>query len=178
VSSPSHLSIPVGSDDHVRGPDNATITLVEYGDYECPYCGRAYPIVEELLRTFADSLRLVFRNLPLADAHPHALAAAEMAEAAGLQGKFWETHDALYENQRDLSGAALARYAELVGVNREQLERDLASERPRQRVDADLESAIRSGANGTPTFFVNGARYDGSWMYEPFEAYLRSVLDR
>jgi protein-disulfide isomerase len=176
VSSPARLSVPVRPDDHVRGSATATITVVEYGDYQCPYCGEAFPIVRELERTFADSLRIVFRNLPLGDVHPHAQAAAEMAEAVGLQGKFWEMHDALFQNQRDLSGAALLRYAELVGTDGQRLEQDLASGRPRQRVDADFESAIRSGANGTPTFFVNGARYDGSWKLEPFVAYLRSLL--
>jgi protein-disulfide isomerase len=106
------LSIPVGPDDHSRGPLDAKLTVVEYGDYQCPYCGQAFPIVEKLRSTFADSMRFIFRNLPLADVHPHAEAAAEIAEAVGLQGKFWEIHDALFENQRDLSDAALRRYIE------------------------------------------------------------------
>ncbi len=111
------LSVPVGPDDHSAGPLDAKLTVVEYGDYQCPYCGQAYPIVKELQSRFADSMRLVFRNLPLSDMHPHAEAAAEMAEAVGLQGKFWEIHDALFENQRDLSDAALARYAAQVGAD-------------------------------------------------------------
>jgi protein-disulfide isomerase len=149
---------------------------VEYGDYQCPYCGQAYPIVEKLLRTFSDSLRLVFRNLPLAEVHPHAEAAAQMAEGVGLQGKFWEMHDALFENQRDLSDAALLRYAESVGADATRLTKDLADGGPRQKVEADFEGAIRSGANGTPTFFVNGVRYDGSWQYEALAEFLSEAL--
>jgi protein-disulfide isomerase len=170
------LSIPVGPHDHSRGPLDAKLTVVEYGDYQCPYCGQAYPIVEQLLSKFADSMRLVFRNLPLADVHPHAEAAAEMAEAVGLQGKFWEMHDTLFEHQRDLTDAALRRYAADVGADVEQVERDIDGGGPRQRVDADFESAVRSGANGTPTFFVNGVRYDGSWQLEPFAEYLSEML--
>jgi len=177
VSEPVRLSIPVGSDDHSRGPLDAKITVVEYGDYQCPYCGQAHPIVERLISEFADSVRLVFRNLPLVDVHPHAEAAAEMAEAVGRQGKFWEIHDALYENQRDLSDAALRRYAEGVGADIDEAVKSIAGGEPRERVEADFEGAIRSGANGTPTFFVNGVRYDGSWMYEPFSQYLEQVLD-
>jgi protein-disulfide isomerase len=150
---------------------------VEYGDYQCPYCGQAYSIVERLLETFSDSLRLVFRNLPLAEVHPHAEAAAEMAEALGFQGKFWEMHDILFEHQRDLSDAALLRYAESVDADVTQVNEDLADGAPRRRVEADFESAIRSGANGTPTFFVNGVRYDGSWQYETFAEFLQATLD-
>lgn len=170
------LSIPVGNEDHSRGPLDAKLTVVEYGDYQCPYCGQAYPIVEQLLSKFADSMRLVFRNLPLSEVHPHAEAAAEMAEAVGLQGKFWEIHDTLFEHQRDLSDAALLRYAAAVGADVEKAELDISGGGPRQRVDADFESAVRSGANGTPTFFVNGVRYDGSWQFEPFAEYLSEML--
>jgi len=171
------LSIPVGPEDHSRGPRDAKLTIVEYGDYQCPYCGQAYPIVEKLMTTFANSMRLVFRNLPLADVHPHAEAAAEVAEAVGLQGKFWEIHDTLFENQRDLSAASLLRYVADVGADAKKATTDIAQGGPSQRVKADFESAIRSGANGTPTFFVNGVRYDGSWQYEPFSEYLTQVLN-
>jgi protein-disulfide isomerase len=174
--SEENLSVPVGPDDHSSGPEDAKLTVVEYGDYQCPYCGQAFPIVEKLRNTFADSMRFVFRNFPLGEVHPHAVAAAEMAEAVALQGKFWEMHDALYENQRDLSDAALRRYAQAVGADVDKAQSDLASGGPEKRVEADFEGAIRSGANGTPTFFVNGVRYDGSWMYEPFAEYLREML--
>jgi protein-disulfide isomerase len=177
VSEPVRLSNPVGSDDHSRGPLDAKLIVVEYGDYQCPYCGQAHPIVEQLRSEFSDSMRLVFRNLPLVDVHPHAEAAAEMAEAVGLQGKFWEIHDALYENQKDLSDAALSRYAGQVGADVTKVMSDIADGAPRQRVESDFEGAIRSGANGTPTFFVNGVRYDGSWLYEPFSEYLARVLE-
>ena len=110
-------SIPVGPDDHSSGPEDAKLTVVEYGDYQCPYCGQAFPIVEKLRTQFADSMRFVFRNFPLADVHPHAVAAAETAEAVALQGKFWEIHDALFENQRDLSDGALRTYAQAVGAD-------------------------------------------------------------
>jgi len=122
-------------------------------------------------------MRLIFRNLPLADMHPHAEAAAEMAEAVALQGKFWDIHDALYENQRDLSDASILRYVEGVGADVDEATKAVAGGGPRQRVETDFEGAIRSGANGTPTFFVNGVRYDGSWMYEPFSEYLSELLD-
>jgi protein-disulfide isomerase len=177
VSERALLSIPVGPEDHASGPPDAKLTVVEYGDYQCPYCGQAYPIVEKLRRTFADSMRFVFRNLPLADVHPNAEAAAEVAEAVAQQGKFWEIHDTLYENQGDLSAAALLRYVEEVGADVKEATTEIAKGGPRQRVEADFEGAIRSGANGTPTFFVNGERYDGSWAYEPFSEHLTQVLE-
>lgn len=174
--SEARLSIPVSDDDHVRGLSDAPITLVEYGDYECPYCGEAFPIVEQIRRTFGDSLRFVFRNLPLAQVHPHAERAAEMAEAVALQGDFWAMHDLLYEHQRALSDDHLFAYAEQAGAEIERLKSDLAGGKPRQRVERDFEGAIRSGANGTPTFYVNGTRYDGTWRFEPFVAHLKEVL--
>ncbi len=176
MSGHAHLSIPVGPDDHSSGKVDAKLTVVEYGDYQCPYCGQAYPIVKTLQKEFGDDLRLIFRNLPLADMHPHAEAAAEVAEAVALQGKFWEIHDTIYENQRDLGSEALARYITDVGADVDQVAKDIKSGAPRKRVEADFEGAIRSGANGTPTFFVNGERYDGSWMYEPFSEYLKELL--
>jgi protein-disulfide isomerase len=177
MSEGAQLSVPVGPDDHSSGALDAKLTVVEYGDYQCPYCGQAYPIVEQLRTDFADSMRFIFRNLPLADVHPHAEVAAEIAEAVGLQGKFWEIHDALFENQHDLSDEALRRYVTDVGADVDQATKDIADGGPRQRVEADFEGAIRSGANGTPTFFVNGVRYDGSWQYEPFSEFLTNVLE-
>jgi protein-disulfide isomerase len=173
----AHLAVPVGPDDHVRGPADAKLTVVEYGDYQCPYCGQAYSIVEKLLTTFESSMRLVFRNLPLADVHPHAESAAEFAEAVALQDKFWPMHDVLYKNQRSLGDEALRTYVTDVGADLKKVEEALESGAPRDRVQADLEGAIRSGANGTPTFFVNGLRYDGSWFYDEFAEFLQSTLD-
>lgn len=171
------LSVPVGTDDHSSGPLDAKLTVVEYGDYQCPYCGQAYQIVEKLRTVFADSMRFIFRNLPLADVHPNAEAAAEVAEAVGLQGKFWEIHERLYENQSDLSAAALLRYVEEVGADVKLTTKVIADGAPRRRVESDFEGAIRSGANGTPTFFVNGVRYDGSWLYQPFAEFLTQLIE-
>ena len=175
-SNRAQLVVPVGPDDHVEGVDDAAITIVEYGDYQCPYCGQAYPIVKRLQSDFGDSLRLVFRNMPLTNVHPQAELAAETAEAVGLQGKFWPMHDVLFENQRDLSGPAILRYVEDVGADLSQVANALNDGLVQKRVKDDVESGIRSGVNGTPTFFVNGERYDGSWDYDTFHAYLEAVL--
>lgn len=170
------LADPVSIADHSRGPDDAILIVVEYGDYQCPYCDAARLVVDELLKNFKESVRFVFRNFPLADVHPHAKRAAEVAEAVGLQGKFWEMHDALYDNQWQLDDDALWRYATQVGADVDQLMADLGRG-PLRRVESDFESALRSGANATPTFFVNGVRYDGSMLYESFAHYLQENLD-
>lgn len=160
------LAIPVGSNDHVQGPIDALTTLVEYGDYECPYCGMAYPIVKRVQARLGDSLRFVFRNFPLAELHPNAAAAAEFAEAAALQGKFWETHDTLFEHQRALNPGNLVIYARSLDLDRAALDEAIQSGGPRERVRADFMSGVRSGVNGTPTFFINGHRFDGDWRDE------------
>src|SRR6476661_8456817 len=164
--------------DHVQGSSSAPVTLVEYGDYQCPYCGMAYPIVKSLQRALGKQLRFVFRNFPLSDSHPYAQHAAEAAEAAGAQGKFWEMHDALYENQEALDDRDLISYGERIGVDTDQLARDLEDGAYEARVREDFRSGVRSGVNGTPTFFVNGRRYDGGWN-DPaqFLRALRSVAD-
>jgi protein-disulfide isomerase len=169
------LSVPVGPDDHAIGPEGAPITLVEYGDYQCPYCGQAHPVVQALRREFGDDLRFVFRNLPLGNVHPHAVHAAETAEAVALQGLFWPMHDTLFENQRDLSDPALLTYARQTGADTEAVAQLLSRHGTSERIQNDVESALRSGANGTPTFFVNGRRYDKSWDLETFTAYLRAL---
>lgn len=170
------LKIPVSAADHAQGPEKAPITLVEYGDYQCPYCGKAYPIVKRLQKKLGDNLRFVFRNFPLAQIHPDALDAARVAEAAALQGKFWEQHDAMFEDQQNLHLEGLFSMAQQAGVDTEKLERDRDSEAVRDRVADDFEGGLRSGVNGTPTFFVNGQRYDGDWSYSPFLEYLESLL--
>jgi protein-disulfide isomerase len=148
---------------------------VEYGDYECPYCGEAYPIVKRVQQALGDNLQLVFRNFPLTSAHPHAQQAAEAAESAGAQGKFWEMHDALYEHQTDLSTEGLLRIGESIGLDVTTLRNDLASGKFEDRVYEDFMSGARSGVNGTPTFFINGVRYDGSWDYDTLLAVLESA---
>jgi protein-disulfide isomerase len=160
------LTPPVGQDDHVQGAVDAPTTLVEYGDYECPHCGRAYPIVKRIQSKLGDNLRFVFRNFPLSQIHPNAADSAAFAEAAALQGKFWSAHDILFENQRVLSAAALARYARDIGLEIDAFEKALLSGGPAQRVGTDFRNGIRSGVNGTPTFFINGARFDGNWSDE------------
>ncbi len=160
----SVLAVAVDDDrDHIQGPADAAVTLVEYGDYECPYCGAAYPIVKELQARMRDRLRFVFRNFPITTSHPHAEQAAEAAEAAAAQGRFWEMHDLLYENQRLLRDQDLRAYAEQLGIDVERFDKDLAEHVHAPRVREDFMSGVRSGVNGTPSFYVNGARHDDSY---------------
>lgn len=158
---PPRLWIPVTERDHIRGKPDAPLTLLEYGDYECDYCGRAYPVVRELREHFGDRLRFVFRNFPHASIHPHASVAAQAAEAAGGQGKFWEMHDLLYQHQNDLATGDLTHIALQAGLELYHFQADLQSERFARRVAADHQGAVESGVRKTPTFFINGAYYDG-----------------
>ena len=160
------LTPPVRERDHVQGSATALVTLVEYGDYQCPFCGDTYPIIKELQNHFGDQLRFVFRNFPLSEAHPHALAAAELAEAAAAQGKFWPMHDMLFEHQTALDDHHLAQYARSLDLNLAELKATLEGDEPKQRVRSDFTSGVRSGVNGTPTFFINGSRFDGNWTDE------------
>jgi protein-disulfide isomerase len=159
----SRLTIPVGPDDHIQGSENAQVTLVEYGDYQCPYCAKAYVIVKRIQLRLGPQLRFVFRNFPLTQAHPLVELAAEAAEAAGAQRKFWEMHDTLYENQPALSPETIKAFAQDLRLDMEPFEDDLATGRFRQRVKSDFMGGVRSGVAGTPTFFINEERYDGSW---------------
>jgi protein-disulfide isomerase len=155
------LAVPVSKRDHFQGPFNAPSTLLEYGDYECPACGAAHPLTKAIQTAMQDQLRFVFRNFPLRNVHPHSEHAAEAAEAAGVQGSFWEMHDMLFENQIALEDADLARYAAALGLNVDRFIDELLSGVYTPRVREDFKSGIRSGVNGTPTFFINGFRYDG-----------------
>jgi protein-disulfide isomerase len=157
------LTVPVSERDHIRGAADAPITLVEYLDFECPFCGLAYPIVRELRRRLGARLRVVVRHFPRRDQHPHAQHAAEATEAAATQGKFWELHDRLFENQQALEDQALLRYAADLGLDTERFRRELTEHLYRDRVQEDVLSGLRSGVRGTPTFFVNGVRHDGRW---------------
>ena len=159
----SRLVLPVAGRDHVLGPADAPAVLVEYGDFECPYCGMAYPIVKDVQRRLGRQLRFAFRHFPLAEIHPRAQPAAEAAEAASAQGKFWEMHDLLFENQAALADPDLRRYAGALGLDIARFVNELASGTCESRVREDFMSGVRSGVNGTPTFFVNGTRHDGSW---------------
>jgi protein-disulfide isomerase len=167
------LTVPVSEDrDHVQGPADAAVTLVEYGDYECPYCGAAYPIVKEVQARMGERLRFVFRNFPITTSHPHAEQAAEAAEAAASQERFWEMHDVLFENQRRLGDPDLHAYAEELGLDVERFDKDLAEHVHTPRVREDFMSGVRSGVNGTPTFYINGVRHDDSYEVDTLLAAL------
>jgi protein-disulfide isomerase len=156
----SKLSIPVSVSDHLQGHLTAECSLVEYGDYECPSCGEAYPIVRRLKKHFGDRLSFAFRNFPLTQMHPWAEPAAEVAEFAAEHGNFWEMHDLLYENQQSLSGALFTRLAHSLHLSTAELETSIAEQKFRARIRNDFMSGVRSGVNGTPTFFINLQRHD------------------
>ncbi len=169
------LTQPVSAHDHAAGPADAPLTLVEYGDYQCPYCGAAYPVVKRLQKTLGKKLRFVFRNFPLTQAHPYALIAAEAAEAAALQDKFWEMHDLLFEKQTLLKPDIISAWAKRIGLNLEEFRNDIQQGVVEKRIREDRQSGIRSGVNGTPTFFINGTRYDGSPDYDSLLEALESL---
>ena len=162
----SKLSVPVGSEDHRQGDLDAAFTLVEYGDYECPSCGQAYPIVKRLQKHFGKRLLFVFRNFPLSQMHPHAESAAETAEFAGAHDKFWEMHDLLYENQDRLGDRLLEELTQKVHLDPAQLREALETREFQPRVRADFAGGVRSGVNGTPTFFIDGIRHDGPYDFD------------
>ena len=170
------FTLPVSQRDHRQGPEAAPVTVVEYGDYECPYCGEAYPIVKEIQRRLGDRLRFVFRNFPLTQSHPHAEHAAEAAEAAAGQEKFWEMHDYLFEHQRALDDAHLVHYAVALHLDQEKFEREMTEHVYANRVREDFLSGVRSGVNGTPTFFINGVRHDDSYALETLLAAIEAAM--
>ncbi len=164
--------------DHIRGPDDAPVTLVEYGDYECPYCGRAEPVVRELLDTFGDDLRYVWRHLPLNDVHPNAQNAAEAAEAAAAQGAFWEMHDKLIHHQDQLGAPDPERHAEELGLDVERFRDEMRRRVYAPRVAEDVSSADESGVAGTPGFFINGRRHRGAYDVETLSNLVRAARSR
>ena len=164
--------------DHVRGPDGAPVTLVEYGDYECPYCGQAEIVIRELLDQFGDELRYVWRHLPLNDVHTHAQLAAEAAEAAGAQGQFWGMHDKLLATQDELTGRDLKRYAEELGLDIERFVDDLHDHEHTDRIAEDVASADASGVAGTPSFFINGRRHQGAYDIDTLTKAVRTARGR
>ncbi|MCX6023634.1 MAG: thioredoxin domain-containing protein [Chloroflexi bacterium] len=172
----ARLTMPVGPRDHPRGPLTAPVTLVEYGDFECPFCGAAYPVVNAVVQHFGDRLCFAFRNFPLTTVHPHAEHAAEAAEAAGAQGKFWKMHDMLFEHQQALDAPHLIRYAQQIGLDTGPFAEALRDHRYASRVREDFLSGVRSGVNGTPTFFLNGIRYDGSYELASMIAAIRAEM--
>ncbi|MEO8071235.1 MAG: thioredoxin domain-containing protein [Acidobacteriota bacterium] len=171
------LKVPVNQHDHAQGPTDAPVTLVEYGDYECPHCGRAYPIVKAVQKHFGKRLRFVFRNFPLSEIHPHAESAAEVAEAAAAQGKFWEMHDAIFENQTRLGGPLYVALAQTLHLDMPSFQDALKAREFRDRVRADFSSGVRSGVNGTPTFFINGQRHDAPFDFEDLVAAIDAAIE-
>jgi protein-disulfide isomerase len=157
------LTVPVSERDHLKGTPTASVTLVEYGDFQCPYCGAAHPIVKEVQRLMGDDLLFAFRHFPLTQVHRHAGIAAEAAEAAGAQGSFWEMQDVLFEHQDHLSPPDLLGHAEAVGLDVDRFTAELESHAHEPRVREDFMSGIRSGVNGTPTFFINNIRHNGGY---------------
>ena len=170
------LTVPVGVHDHSEGPSDARLVLVEYGDYQCPYCGAAYPIVKRIQKHLGKRLRFVFRNFPITNSHPQAQWAAEVAEASAAQGKFWEMHDYLYEHQSSLGDATFfARFGRSLELDVVRIEREVAQHLHLDRIQEDFTSGVRSGVNGTPTFFINGVRYDGYPEFAPLVAALEEA---
>ena len=166
----AHLRLPYPERDHIQGTIDAPIALLEYGDYECPFCGEAQPIVKEIQRRLGDDLCFAFRHFPLANVHPHAEHAAEAAEACGAQGAFWPMHEILFANQDTLDDESLAQYAAALGLDETRVLQEVISNAHADRIREDFRSGVRAGVNGTPCFFINGQRYDGARALEPLLA--------
>ena len=173
------LTVPVNiGSDHIRGSVNAPLNIVEYGDYECPYTAMAYPIVKDIMRQFGDKIYFVFRNFPLNDIHPHAQNAAEAAEAAAAQDKFWEMHDYLFEHHKVLDYTHLLEYAHKVGLDIVRFKKEMSGHVYASLIEESLKTGINNGVEGTPTFFVNGIRYEQSWDLKTFSETLQKHLTR
>ncbi len=169
------LTEPISGRDHIRGPQSAEVSLVEYGDFECPYCRAAEPIVAGLIQAFGDQLSVTFRHFPLSEVHPHARHAAEVAEAAAAQGKFWEMHDLLFARQDALDDADLLKYAAELSLDSDRVRRELAGHEHVRRVEKDQQSGLDNGVKGTPTFYIDGTRYDGSVALRDMLAAIRQL---
>ena len=171
----THLAVPVSERDHHQGPASAAVTLVQYGDYECPYTRQSTTVVRAIQQQLGEQLRFVFRNFPLTEIHPHALHAALAAEAAAAQGKFWQMHDSIFHHQHTLEDADLEQFAEAVGLDLQQYALDIDDQRALGRIEEDVEGGERSGVQGTPTFFLNGALFRGSWEQDALLAALQAA---
>ncbi len=171
----SGLSLPIGARDHLKGASKPAVTLLEYGDYQCSYCRMAYPIVEEVQKRFNRQLQFIFRHFPISQIHPFAQGAAEAAEAASAQGRFWEMHTLLF-TRKDLDYDNLKKYAAEIGIDPDQFQRDMENHSQISRVQEDLQSGLESGVMGTPSFFVNGLPYRGSWQLQDLSAYIKSKI--
>jgi protein-disulfide isomerase len=172
------LHSSVRANDHVLGPETAPVTMVEYGDFECPHCRAAHPVVAALHRHLGDKMRFVYRHFPLSEIHPHAQLAAEAAEAAGAQGSFWKMHDMLFANQHALGGEDLLGYALALGLDVSRFYTDLTTHVFAAKVRADFLEGVRGGVNGTPTFFINRIRYDGARDFDDMLEAIEESMDR
>lgn len=175
------LTLPINEKrDHIQGPSTAKVVMVEYGDYQCPYCGEAYPIVKKIQEKYGDRLRFVFRNFPLTQIHPRAEFGAELAEAGAAGGKFWEMHDFIYENQRSLADEDFfLKYADKkLGLDREKIHQSVAARAFEPRIREDFMSGVRSGVNGTPTFFIKDHRHNGSYEFKALDEAISAAIDQ
>ena len=168
---------PVSARDHIQGHDDAPLTLVEYADYQCPYCGAAHPVIKRLQKSLGKNLRFVFRNFPLTHAHPYALLAAQAAEAAALQGKFWKMHEVIFENQERLEPEVLPAWAHQIGLDVNQFAQAVSEGRVTKRIEEDHASGVESSVDGTPSFFFNGTRHEGEDDYDALHAALLDAAE-
>ncbi|RZS72602.1 DsbA family protein [Pseudobacter ginsenosidimutans] len=159
----NQLYQPISNNDHFYGNPDATVSLVEYGDFECPYCGRAYPIVKAIKQELGKNLKFVFRNFPLTKIHPNAFSAAVATEAAALQGKYWEMHDIIFEHQHSLDPENVFLLAGRIGLDLAKFKHDIHDDKLIDKVEKDFETGLRSGVNRTPSFFINGEKFEGDW---------------
>jgi protein-disulfide isomerase len=169
------LTPPVNRNDHILGPVNARLELVEYGDYQCQHCGAAHPIVKQIQKNFGKDLKFIFRHFPLSNVHEYAIPAAIAAEAAARQNKFWQMHDMIFENQSLLSDYAFTEFALAIGLNITMFKMDLLDETLAEKIETNFESGVRSGVNGTPSFFINGLKYNGSFDYTSLAGALKTL---
>ncbi len=170
------LQVKVTAEDHALGEDSAGVTLLEYGDFQCPHCAMAHVIVKKIERHYGARLKFVYRNFPLTEIHELAEPAAEAAEFAGSEGKYWEMHDAIYEHQRSLSLAMLVETAERLGLDGERAEAVIEEKRFGERIQRDVDEALRGGVHATPTFFINGEQYEGAWKFDELVAAIDQAL--
>jgi protein-disulfide isomerase len=172
----ANLKPPVNARDHMRGDPKSAVILVEYGDFQCPHCGAAYPIVKQIEKKYSRQLAFVFRQFPLSESHPFAMAAAIASEAAAIQGKFWEMHALLFEYQSRLSPATILHHANTIGLDTARFEKDIQDPAIFKKVEVSFESGILSGVNGTPSFFINGMKFDGYYDLESISAAIEQKL--
>lgn len=171
-----NMSLNLTNNDHVQGRKDAPIELIEYADYQCSYCKKAYHIIKAAQDKLGDNLKFVFRNFPLQELHPNAVHAAIAAEVLADYGKFWEMHDILFENQANLSDRDLLKYAEEIALEPAEFEKEFSNPKYFNKVKTDFNSGVKNGVEGTPTFFINGKKYEGNWMEPEFITHLESLL--